>query len=275
MVRYTKERIARTLTKKDRGPGLIKSIRLTAKNVHFLKILFLYQFIGYTNGIFAQLGLFLTIYWVYAGDALAGTTLGGYAGTLATVLSFISLPLINWACRKLQKHRALRYALVWMSIGTALKWILVTPEHPYWQLALPFFFSVGISSVFTILPTMMADVTDIDELRTGTRREGKFGAVMAFLMKLTGTVQPELAGAVLLLSGFEIELGANQTPETILNLRLMFSLIPAGLLLFSLIALWRYPLTREYMAEVKAKLLVNRAKRAQEDADEAAQAGGA
>ena len=61
---------------------MLRSIWLTAKNVHFLKILFLYQFIGYTNGIFAQIGLFLTIYWVFAGDALAGATMGGYAGTI-------------------------------------------------------------------------------------------------------------------------------------------------------------------------------------------------
>lgn len=266
MVRFTKERLARTLSKRNRGPGLFKSMWLTAKNVHFLKILFLYQFIGYTNGIFAQVGLFLTIYWVYAGDALAGATLGGYTGTLGIILAFISLPLVNWACRKLQKHRALRFALIWMAIGTALKWFLINPDHPYWQLALPFFFSIGISSVYTILPTMMADVTDIDELRNGTRREGMFGAVMAFLMKVTGTVQPVLAGVVLVIAGFDADLGAHQTPDTILNLRLMFSLIPAGLLLLALLALWRYPLTREYMAEVKARLLVNRAKRAADDA---------
>ncbi len=266
MVWFTRERFAATLTKKNRGPGIIKSIWLTAKNAHFIKILFLYQFIGYTNGIFAQLGTFLTIYWIFKGDPLAGTVLGGYAGTLATVLAFIALPVINWGCRKLQKHRALRFAIIWMAIGTALKWVLLDPNHPYWQLILPLFFSVGISSVYTILPSMMADVTDIDELRNGTRREGMFGAVMAFLMKITGTIQPVIAGSVLLLAGFDINLGANQTPETILNMRLMYSIIPASLLLLALIALWRYPLTREYMAEVKARLLLDRAARARDEA---------
>jgi GPH family glycoside/pentoside/hexuronide:cation symporter len=80
-------------------------------------------------------------------------------------------------------------------------------------------------------------------------------------MKLTGTVQPLLAGAMLVLSGFDITLGADQSPETIHNMRLMFSLVPAGLLLLALAALWRYPLTREYMLEVKAKLEIQRAGR--------------
>ena len=273
MVLNIKERLAAVAVKKngepgprEKGPGMLRSIWLTAKNVHFLKILFLYQFIGYTNGIFAQIGLFLTIYWVFAGDALAGATMGGYAGTIGTAVAFAALPLINWACRRRQKHRALRYGILWMSIGTALNWVLINPAHPYWQLILPFFFALGISSVYTILPTMMADVTDIDELQNGTRREGMFGAVMGFLMKLTGTLQPLLAGAVLVFAGFDASLGAHQTPETIMRMRVMFSIIPACLLLFALVALWRYPLTREYMEEVNKKLKIIRAKRRLEEA---------
>ena len=184
----------------------------------------------------------------------------------ANAVAFAALPLINWACRRLQKHRTLRYGILWMSIGTALNWVLINPAHPYWQLILPFFFALGISSVYTILPTMMADVTDIDELQNGTRREGMFGAVMGFLIKLTGTLQPLLAGVVLVIAGFDASLGAHQTPETILRMRIMFSIIPACLLLFALVALWRYPLTREYMAEVNEKLKIMRAKRRLEQA---------
>lgn len=258
MLKNSRERqVTASATK---GPNFFMAIWLTTRNIHFLKILFLYTSIGLTNGIFAQLGIFLTIYWVYQGDALAGATLSGYAATLATILAFIALPLVNWACRRLQKHRALRFAIIWMSIGAALKWILVDPAHPYWQLFLPFFFSIGISSVYTILPTLMADVTDIDELRTGARREGMFGAVMSFMSKLLGTLQPLIAGIVLVVSGFDVSLGAHQTPETIMNMRLMYSLVPAGLMLLSLVVLWRYPLTREYMAKVKSTLLAARAK---------------
>jgi len=262
MVMFTRERMMRAISKADRGPGLLLSMWQTAKNFHFLKILFLFQFIGITNGVFAQFALFLNIYWIFAGDALAGATMGAYVGTLGVVVSILALPMVNWGCRHFQKHRALRYAILWMSIGAASKWILFSPENPYLQLALPFFFSIGISAVFTILPTMMADVTDIDELQHGVRREGMFGAVMAFLMKLTGTIQPVLAGAMLVLSGFDISLGADQTPETIHNMRLMFSLVPAGLLLLALAALWRYPLTREYMSDVKARLEIQRTERA-------------
>ena len=255
MLKNTRERPTRLpRQQKSKRPPLLKSIWMTANNLHFLKILLLYQFFGYTIGIFAQLGMFLNIYWVYSGNALAGATLNGYTSTFATVLTFLSLPLVTWSCSRFQKHRALRFTIIWMSIGIAIRWFLITPEYPYLQLFLPFFFSIGVSSFYLILSTMMADVTDIDELRNGLRREAMFGAVMGFCMKITGTLQPVLAGAVLVASGFDIALGADQSPETFRNMRLLFSYVPAAMLLLGLLILWRYPLTREYTEEIKRKL---------------------
>lgn len=243
-------------------PPLFTSMWQTARSIHFLKILFLYVFIGFTNGIFVQVSTFLVLYWVFAGDMLHGTVLNSYAGTLGIALAIGVLPLIQWACRRFSKHDALRAAIVWMAVGAAMKWFCITPKLPYLTLVLPFFFSIGISSVYTILPSLMADVTDVDELQNGVRREGMFGAVMAFLMKALGSLQPVLAAVVLTVSGFDASLGVAQPEEVIHRMRLMASWVPASLLLLALVALWRYPLTREYMMEVKAQLVRNRAAKA-------------
>jgi GPH family glycoside/pentoside/hexuronide:cation symporter len=273
MCRVVKEPGYSRINARKKGPPLLKSMWLTARNRHFLKILFLYVFIGFSNGIFAQLGTFLVLYWVFAGDMLTGSVVNGYAATLATVLGFASLPLIQWACRRFSKHAALRAAILWMSVGAALKWFLYNPNYPYLQLLLPFFFSVGIASVFTILPTLMADVTDVDELENGVRREGMFGAVMAFLMKSLNSLQPLLAAVVLTASGFDASLGVHQPDEVIFRMRLYASWVPAVLLLGAIFVLIRYPLTREKMAEIKATLVQRRAAAAA--ADGAAQAAGA
>ncbi|MCX7868551.1 MAG: MFS transporter [Terrimicrobiaceae bacterium] len=248
--------------KRQPAPPLFKSIWITAKNPHFLKILFLYVFIGFTHGIFVQLGAFIVLFWVFSGDIVQGGIVNGYASTLAVLLGFATLPLIQWACNRFGKHRALRWAIVWMSIGTALKWVFYNPQYPYLQLLLPFFFSVGIGSVYSVLPSMMADVTDVDELNTGVRREGMFGAVMAFLMKAIGSVQPVLAAAVLVLSGFDASLGADQPPEVFIRMRVLDAFVPAVLLLLALVALVRYPLTRERMEQIKAELALRRARAA-------------
>ena len=249
---FVKERTEISTTKKPQEK-FFRSMWQVMHNRHFFKIFLLYWFLGLTNGIFIQVGFFLNVYWVM-GSALSGAKLGAGVGMLAWGLGLINLPLINWGCRRFQKHKVLRFAIIWMSIGTALKWWCMNPEHPEYQFILPFFFSVGISSVYTVLPTMMADVTDVDELNHGLRREGMFGAVMAFLMKMIGTFTPIIAGIVLVAAGLDPALEYEQAPETILRMRLMYSFIPAGMLLFALAILWRYPLTRERVMEIKDKL---------------------
>lgn len=252
MVIFVRERTHKSVVKKQKA-GLFKSMWAVANNVHFMKIFMLYWFIGLTNGIFQQIGFYLNVYWVM-GSALSGAVLGAWVSMVAWALGFISLPIIQWACRRFQKHRVLGFAIVWMAIGTAIKWWAMNPAHPEFQFVLPFFFSVGIGSIFTVLPTMMADVTDVDELNHGQRREGMFGAVMAFLMKMIGTFTPILAGAVLVVAGFDPALEYEQDPDTIFNMRLMYSFIPAGMLLLALALVWRYPLTREKVQEIKEQL---------------------
>lgn len=253
----TRERTHAVVKKAGERPNLFRSMWEIAREREFLRILFLFVFIGLVNGLFQQIGFFLNVYWV-TGSALSGATLGAQVSMLAWALGLISLPLIKWACDRFQKHRVLQFSILWMAIGTAMKWWLMNPEHPEYQFILPFFFSVGIGAVYNVLPAMMADVTDLDELRYGLRREGMFGAVMGFLMKLIGTITPIAAGVVLVLSGFDAELEYRQAPQTITNMRLMFSLVPAVMLLLALFAVRRYPLTRERVHAIKAELAARR-----------------
>lgn len=249
---FVKER-TEISTAKKREKGLFRSMYEVMKNRHFVKIFALYWLIGLSFGIFIQIGFFLNVYWVM-GSALSGATLGAWVSMVAWGLGFVTLPLINWGCRRYQKHRVLQFAIIWMAIGTVLKWWCMNPDHPEYQFILPFFFSVGISSVYTVLPTMMADVTDMDEFNHGVRREGMFGAVMAFLMKVIGAFTPILAGAVLVMSGFDAALEYEQEASTILNMRIMYSFVSAGMLMLALLILVRYPLTREKINEIKTEL---------------------
>ncbi|NQY33325.1 MAG: MFS transporter [Coraliomargarita sp.] len=249
----TRERTEVTVKKAGERPNIFRSMWEIGSEKDFLRILFLFVFIGLVNGLFQQIGFFLNVYWI-TGSALSGATLGAKVALVAWGIGLISLPVIKWACDKFEKHRVLQFAIVWMSIGTALKWWLMNPEHPEYQFILPFFFSVGISSVYTVLPAMMADVTDLDELRYGVRREGMFGAVMGFLMKTLGTITPIAAGIVLVISDFDAGLEYQQAPQTITNMRIMYSIVPAIMLLGALYAVRKYPLTRARVADIKAQL---------------------
>ncbi len=240
-------------TRKTKQAGLLRSMWEVAHNRHFIKVFVITTAVGVINGVFMQFSGYLNIYWVM-GSALAGAKLSAMIAVAAWAICFINLPLINWACKRYQKHNVLMAAVAWMALGTLVNWWALNPAHPEYQFVLPFFFSVGISMTYTVLPTMMADVTDVDELYHHVRREGMFGAVMSFLNKLMGTLVPVVGGAVLVASGFDPLLEYRQSPDAIFNMRVLASFVPAALLLSSILLIWRYPLTREKVDEIKAEL---------------------
>ncbi len=242
--------------------AMLPSIAATLRNRHFLKIATLYIVLQMALGLFLQFGLYINIFHVFGGDRATAMKFGALmqakVSTLGAVLAIASIPLITWVCGRFQKHNALRLALGMMVIGCTLNWFCYRAGQPYYQFVLPFFFSLGISSTYTVLGTLMADVTDIDELNTGTRREGMFGAVMAWMSKGVGSIQALLAGALLVATGFDAQ-ATTQTPETILNMRLLNSFAAAVVLLLAIGLLYRYPLTRERMTEIKQQLETRRA----------------
>lgn len=263
MVTFIRERMAVTISKRQvaHHMGIVRSFISLCRNPNFLRIIFLYNFLGIVQGMFLPLGGYLNIYWVM-GSAGAGARIGAYVGTFCWVLGLINLPVLKWACQKFQKHVVMRWAVILMSIGMALNFFCLRKGHPEYQFIVPIFFSVGIASYYMVLATMMADVTDHDELVTGFRREGMFGAVNAFIIKITGTITAILPGVVLVLSGFDPVLEYNQTPETIMRMRILNSFVPSILTLGCLLVLWKYPLTRERVEEIKEVLRKRRAERA-------------
>lgn len=263
MVIFVKERMAAAISKRqiEHHMGIIRSFISLCKNPNFLRIIFLYNFLGLVQGMFLPLGGYLNIYWVM-GSAGAGARIAAFVGTFCWVLGLINLPVLKWACQKFQKHIVMRAAVILMSIGMTLNFFCLVKGHPEYQFIVPIFFSIGIASYYMVLATMMADVTDHDELVTGYRREGMFGAVNAFIIKIIGTISAVLPGIVLVLSGFDPVLEYNQAPDTIMRMRIMNSFVPAVLTLGCLLILYKYPLTRERVEEIKDILRKRRAERA-------------
>jgi len=253
----TRERRRRPSKKKH---DIFKAMGLTFQNRHFLKIVAIYIFLSWTMGIFNIIGMYLNIYYVYQGNVMRGALLAAYIGSFATGLAIVGVPVTTWICKRFQKHNALRFSLLMVMIGKLLGWWLINPTYPWLQVFIPFFFSFGISSFYLTLSTMFADVVDVDELVTGERREGIFGACNAWVMKTSGALTAALAGIVLAMTGFDIDLGRAQTAQAIFNMRVCFCLLPSILLGTGFLLLWKYPLTEKVMADVQDELKIRRAR---------------
>lgn len=235
-----------------------KSAGYILGNRTYLRLLMIWTVFSLNMGIFAALGMYLNVYYVFGGDKAAGATLSGAVGTLGLCTSLAAIPLSTWCCRVLGKHVTLAAALWLYIVGSVLKWWCVNPVHPWLQLILPFFFSIGISSVFIVLSSMQADVVDLDELEHGGRREGMFAAVGGWIMKCGSALAVGLSGWVLVWTGFDVDLGGAQADGVFFNMRLCFSIIPAFGCLLALLAVRNWPLTRARCEEIQSLLVKKR-----------------
>jgi Na+/melibiose symporter-like transporter len=90
---------------------------------------------------------------------------------------------------------------------------------------------------------MIADVTDVDELNTGRRREGLYYGIVQFIQKCSAGLV--VMGGGVVLTGIGYVPDAGQTQSALLGIRLTYCVGVALLLGVSIAAAIRYPLTRE------------------------------
>jgi len=112
---------------------------------------------------------------------------------------------------------------------------------------------------------MVADVCDLDELETGERREGMFGSIFWWVVKLGLAAAMAAGGFLLNATGFDVSLGGAQSADTLFYMRLADVLVPV---VCSIIAIWMvasYPITEGMAKEVRHKLEKRRGKMSNDD----------
>lgn len=108
-----------------------------------------------------------------------------------------------------------------------------------------------------ILPhSIKADVIDLDELRTGERKEGAYFATWNLVQKTAGAVAIALTGVLLELSG--IGAGADGRGVRFEDLMLVCAVIPAVLMGLATLLLARFRFGEREHARVRAKLGTSR-----------------
>lgn len=202
----------------------------------------------------ASFSFFIVVYYLFNGDAGAAgiwPTLFGSVGALAT--TFMVIPIVARMSNKMGKKNAFLLSQGISIIGYILLWFLFIPGKPYMFLfGLPFF-SFGIGSLFTLMMSMTADVCDLDELNSGKRREGIFGAIYWWMVKFGFAIAGLLTGAIMTLVDFNPD-AAVQADGAVSGLRFFYSAVP---ITGTLIAMWvmrDYDLTEQKAREITKQL---------------------
>jgi len=180
-------------------------------------------------------------------------TLFGSVGALLT--TFIVIPVVAWMAKVMGKKNAFLVSQVISIIGYIYLWFLMVPCEPHlFLLALPFH-SFGIGGLFTIMMSMTSDVLDIDELKTGKRREGVFGAIYWWMVKLGFAIAGALSGVIITLVNYKGGDDVVTQPEGAVDgLRMVFSGLPIICTLIAIAVMWNYKVDEDYANEVREEL---------------------
>jgi glycoside/pentoside/hexuronide:cation symporter, GPH family len=239
--------------------SLIRNMGLIFKNIPFVRLCgatFL-VFNGYQ--MVASFSYFIIVFYMFRGDyGAAGTWPAWFSTVSALCTAFLIIPIITRMANKWGKRNAFIIATIISIVGYGLKWWGFNPENP-WLIFMPVPFMVfGIGGLFTLMMSMTADVCDLDELNNGMpRKEGTFGAIYWWMVKLGQGLALVLGGLVLKLVGFD-QNASIQAAETLTRLRLADIMVPAFTAGLAILVMWKYDLTEKRAREIKEELIRRR-----------------
>jgi glycoside/pentoside/hexuronide:cation symporter, GPH family len=184
---------------------------------------------------------------------LTGAQLGMFFG-LFSLGTILSLPGWVWHARRVGKKAAYLLAvLVFVCLDLAL--LLVGQGDIGLLLSLGFLIGLSAGGLILLGVSMLPDTIDYDYHLTGQRREGIYAGVWSTIEKGSAAVATLFAGAILSGAGYlETRAGeiACQPQSALTAIQLNVAVLPAAVMLLSLIFLTRYDLTRERLEELAA-----------------------
>ena len=255
--------------------GFFKGFGVTLKNTAFLKICAATFLLFNGFMVIAGLSMYIFIYFTFGGDAAMGGKYNGLFGTTSALSTiFLVIPIVTRLAKKVGKKGAFIISASLSLLGFLMKWWCFNPKYSsLFVVHLPVIgdiqvlillpavlISFGIGSVFTLMGSMMGDTCDLDELNSGKRREGMFGAIYWWMVKLGQSLAFALSGYILNATGFNVAFGANQSAGTLLKLRLFDIGLPIFTTLLAIFAIATYNVNEQKCHEIRAELEKRRGK---------------
>jgi GPH family glycoside/pentoside/hexuronide:cation symporter len=231
-----------------------KGLLITVKRVEFLKLCIGTFFLFNSIMLVGAFSSFITIFYVCGGDNDMGANYIGLFGTITTISTLVAIVIVTSLSAKIGKRKTFIFATSLTFVGSLLKWFCYDPLVP-WKVLLPApLIAFGMGALFTLMGSMIADVCDLDELETGERREGMFGSIYWWMVKLGMAIAFALSGYLLNATGFIVDMGGAQTSDTFFWMRVLDVAIPAVASLIAIFAVASFKITEERSYEIRTEL---------------------
>ena len=206
----------------------------------------------------AAFSFFIIVYHMFDGDAGAAGQWPAWFGTIGALCTcFLVIPVITFLSQRFGKKQAFVVSQLVSCVGYALFWLTFQPGRPLLILAPLPLFAFGIGSLFTLMTSMTADVCDLDELNTGARREGNFGAIYWWMVKFGMAFAGGTSGLIMTLVGFVPDAPV-QVDGAVTGIRVAYTLVPIVGTLIAVAVMRGYDITEQRANEIRAQLTERR-----------------
>ena len=169
----------------------------------------------------------------------------------ATALGLI--PFWGWMSVRLGKKPVYFFGMTfWLIAQGGL--VFLPPGQGVWIYVLAILAGVGISVCYLIPNAMLPDVIELDELRTGERREGVFYGFFVFLQTIALALGTFFVGQALSLAGYISTVAGEPVPiqpeSALTAIRIAIGPMPAISLLLGIGLAFIYPINKKRHEEI-------------------------
>ena len=174
---------------------------------------------------------------------------------LMFVNSFISIffiPFIVYSSKRLDKRRTMMLFIGFSAILLFSAKFTGIPSFVA-MIALTVAFGFGNAAYWQVMPALLYDVCEYDELETGNRREGTISSLLSLSEALAAAFAMQILGIILECAGFDGKASV-QTATTLVWIENALTLIPALFMFGTVFMLYKYPITKKSFAEIQAAL---------------------
>ncbi len=201
-------------TFKLREPGFVKAakhertpfwkdMKRTASNRNFVMLTLTIFTLAMGFNFVQLLGSYIPIFYIFGGDKVAGAYLLGINGTIWAVTGLLAVFPLIWISPKLGKRNTLAISILLMSLAQLSKIVCYNPNYPYLIIIPTVLLSAGMLFFFTLGSSMVGDICDEDELKTGYRAEGSYYSIFWWFIKMGTAFASLVAGALIVLTAFD------------------------------------------------------------------------
>ncbi len=231
---------------KDKPLAFWQSVKATFKNLSFITFVFSNLFVQFTFTIILASIPFFAKY-ILGANALQTSAILAAAFLTAIPMLYVWAKLTN----KFGAKKCFMASMIVLAVFLAPLFFVKSFAATVLFSAL---IGIGLSGFILISDIIISDVIDEDETNTGTRREGMYFGVNAFVTRFAIGLQAMSMGVVFTLTGYNPR-ALIQPEGFLIGLRSLIAIFPAIALILAFVIILFYPLSgKDTMERLKDRV---------------------